>query len=163
MTLDEDKMDKTLTPYLDQICKQYPCCEAIRSIFKTFHDIIIVDERMYRRTEEKQNKALEQLDAFIEEHKKADDPLKGFASSLKSDLECIRNAITMPYNSGAVEGRNCKYKETLRTSYGHVPVETLEQKLKLGFMYTGKDFSIGEIAPWLMSELPAQEEVSVLP
>ena len=61
----------------------------------------------------------------------------------------------MRESSGPVEGRNGKYKEYLRTCYGHIPIETLEQKLKLGFMYTAPDFSFDRIAPWLMPGLPA--------
>ena len=153
MTLDKKKEDKELAPYLDFICTARPECKTIRSTFKEFHDIIIVEKDMDKRTPEKCEKALEDLDAFIAKHQ--DDELQGFASSLKKDITCISNAIKMRENSGGVEGRNCKYKQYLRNCYGHVPVETLELKLKLGFMYTGADFSIAEIAPWLVQELPA--------
>ena len=153
MTLDEKKLDQSLAPHLDLICKTYPVCETIRSTFKEFHDIIIVDKEMDKRTPEKCEKALKDLDAFIKKHQ--NDNLKGFANSLQSDIKCVSNAITTLYNSGGVEGRNCKYKAVLRSSYGHIPVETLEQKLKAGFMYTGTDFSLSEIAPWLVYGLPA--------
>ena len=153
MTLDEKKMDKDLADCLDVICKEYPVCETIRTTFKEFHDIIIVDKDIDKRTPEKCAKALENLQAFIAKHK--EDELRGFAKSLQSDIRCVSNAITMRENSGGVEGRNCKYKAYLRASYGHIKRETLEQKLKLGFMYTSSEFSFAEIAPWLVQDLPA--------
>ena len=153
MTLDEKKKDEKITPYLDLICEKYPACKSIRSINREFHDIIIVDKDINKRTPEKCEKALKDLTAFIDKHKEG--KLSGFANSLQSDIICVTNAITMPYSSGGVEGRNCKYKEVLRSCYGHIPLETLEQKLKLEFMYTGKDFTFSGIAPWLVSEMPA--------
>ena len=158
MTLDEKKKDPKLDPYLDKICEEYPACESIRSISKEFHDIIIVDKKMADRTEEKCNAAVEKLDVFIQNHR--NDELSGFADSLENDIECIKYAITLPYNSGGVEGRNCKYKTILRTFYGHVPLATLEQKLKLEFMYTSEGFSFAEIAPWLVTELPEKKSIS---
>ena len=152
MTLDEKKQDKALAPYLDKICETYPACKAVRDTFEEFHDIIIVDKKISDRTPVKCQEGIEGLHAFIEKHK--DDELSAFANSLKSDIRCVSNAITMRESSGAVEGRNCKYKEFLRTAYGHIKLETLEQKLKLGFMYTSSDFSFDEIAPWFAQDMP---------
>jgi transposase len=156
MTFDEKKQDKELTPHLGMICEKYPVCELIRSTYKEFHDIIIVDKDINQRTPEKCEKAVKNLHAFIEKHKD-DEVLKGFASGLKGDINCVINAICRRESSGGVEGRNTKYKQTLRDCYGHVQMETLEQKLKLGFMYTEKDFSFDKIAPWLMQEPFAAE------
>ena len=153
LTLDPNKQDKELAPYMDLICNKYPVCEMIRSCYREFHDIIIVDRDINKRTPEKCAKAVLDLQVFIEKH--AEDELGGFSKSLKQDINCVTNAITMRENSGGVEGRNCKYKEVLRSCYGHISLETLEQKLKLGFMYTGKEFSFAEVCPWLIQELPA--------
>ena len=148
MTLDESKKDKELSPYIDMICDAYPVCKTVKETFKDFHDCIIAAPQIEDRTNEKRQKCIENLDAFIEKHK--DDVLCGFASHLKSDLECIRNAILTDYHSGGVEGRNLRVKCYERISFGKGKITTLEKRLKLGFMYTDDSFSIGDVAPWLI-------------
>jgi transposase len=57
--------------------------------------------------------------------------LKGFAKGLLSDLEAVRNALSLPWSNGQVEGQINKLKTIKRQMYGRANFELLRKHLLL--------------------------------
>ncbi|MFD0480086.1 transposase [Nonomuraea thailandensis] len=51
--------------------------------------------------------------------------LHAFANGLQRDHDAVRNGLTLPYSSGAVEGRVCKLKFLKRLMFGRANYDLL--------------------------------------
>ena len=57
--------------------------------------------------------------------------LKSFAGGLRSDMEAVKNALTLPWSNGQVEGQINKLKTIKRQMYGRASFELLRKRLLL--------------------------------
>jgi transposase len=58
--------------------------------------------------------------------------LRSFANGIRRDYQAVRNALTMPWNSGRVEGRNTRTKLLERQMYGRASFPLLRKRILLG-------------------------------
>jgi len=73
----------------------------------------------------------ETLQTWLEAAEASDIPrLASFATGIRQDYDAVRNGLSLPYNSGAVEGTVCKIKKIKRHVYGRASF-TLLRKLLL--------------------------------
>jgi transposase len=56
-------------------------------------------------------------------------PLTSFASHLRHDLDAVRNGLTLPHNSGAVEGTINRLKMLKRQMFGRASLELLRKRM----------------------------------
>lgn len=76
------------------------------------------------------NKNVKKLKLWIEEVKKLDIPeVSVFADGLKRDWEEVKNAFTLPYNNGLLEGQVNRLKMIKRQMYGRCGFDLLRQKV----------------------------------
>lgn len=72
------------------------------------------------------------LDDWIAAAREAPLPaLHSFADGLERDIDAVRNGLTLPWSSGPVEGKNCKFKHIKRLMYGRASFAFL-RKMILG-------------------------------
>lgn len=72
------------------------------------------------------------LDDWIAAAREATLPaLHSFADGLERDIDAVRNGLTLPWSSGPVEGKNCKFKHIKRLMYGRASFAFL-RKMILG-------------------------------
>jgi transposase len=57
--------------------------------------------------------------------------LTGFAAGLLKDYDAVRNGLTLPYSSGAVEGNVCRLKAIKRQMYGRANFDLLRLRVVL--------------------------------
>jgi transposase len=57
--------------------------------------------------------------------------LAGFAAGLVKDYDAVRNGLTLPYSSGAVEGNVCRLKAIKRQMYGRANFDLLRLRVVL--------------------------------
>jgi transposase len=57
--------------------------------------------------------------------------LRSFARGIRRDYHAVRNGLTLPWNSGAVEGNNCKLKHIKRIMYGRANFDLLRKMVLL--------------------------------
>ncbi|PZG22599.1 hypothetical protein C1I95_04880 [Micromonospora craterilacus] len=57
--------------------------------------------------------------------------LAGFAAGLLKDYDAVRNGLTLPWSSGAVEGNVCKLKAIKRQMYGRANFDLLRRRVIL--------------------------------
>ena len=57
--------------------------------------------------------------------------LKGFARGLLNDYHAVRNAITLPWSNGQVEGQINKLKMIKRQMYGRASFDLLRKRMVL--------------------------------
>jgi transposase len=53
--------------------------------------------------------------------------LHSFARGIRRDYDAVRNGLTLPWNSGPVEGNNCKIKHIKRIMYGRANFDLLRK------------------------------------
>jgi transposase len=53
--------------------------------------------------------------------------LGAFARSLRHDCRAVRNGLTLHWNSGAAEGKNCKFKHIRRLMFGRANFDLLRK------------------------------------
>ncbi|WP_420705996.1 ISL3 family transposase [Streptomyces sp. NRRL S-1831] len=58
-------------------------------------------------------------------------PLAGFARNLRRDLDAVRNGLTLPYSSGAVEGNVNRLKMLKRQMFGRASLDLLRKRVLL--------------------------------
>lgn len=56
-------------------------------------------------------------------------PLRSFANGLRSDLDAVTNGLTMPHNSGPVEGTVTRIKTLKRQMYGRANFDLLRKRI----------------------------------
>jgi transposase len=72
----------------------------------------------------------DKLEAWLRDAKKsAIPPLQQFARTLQRDLAAVRNAITLPWSNGQVEGQINRLKTLKRAMYGRAGVELLRIRM----------------------------------
>ena len=72
----------------------------------------------------------QQLDDWINQAKAGSIPqLRGFADGLLKDYDAVRNGLTLPWNSGAVEGAVCRIKAYKRAMYGRANFDLLRTRV----------------------------------
>jgi transposase len=74
----------------------------------------------------------DRLDAWIAAVENDDLPdLHRFARGLKGDYDAVRNGLTLPYSSGAVEGNINRIKMIKRQMYGRASFNLLRKRVIL--------------------------------
>jgi transposase len=74
----------------------------------------------------------DRLDDWIEAVEADDQPdLHSFARGLRHDHHAVRNGLTLPWSSGAVEGNVNRLKTLKRQMYGHASFQLLRQRVLL--------------------------------
>jgi transposase len=74
----------------------------------------------------------DRLDDWIEAVEADDQPdLHSFARGLRHDHDAVRNGLTLPWSSGAVEGNVNRLKTLKRQMYGHASFQLLRQRVLL--------------------------------
>ncbi len=58
-------------------------------------------------------------------------PLASFARNLRRDLDAVRNGLTLPYSSGAVEGNVNRLKMLKRQMFGRASLDLLRKRVLL--------------------------------
>ena len=53
--------------------------------------------------------------------------LRSFARGIRSDQQAVTAGLALPFNSGAVEGKNCKIKYLKRLMYGRANFDLLRK------------------------------------
>lgn len=72
----------------------------------------------------------QQLDDWINDAKTSTIPqLRGFACGLLKDYDAVRNGLTLPWSSGAVEGAVCRIKAYKRSMYGRANFDLLRTRV----------------------------------
>ena len=72
------------------------------------------------------------LDTWIAQGQASGVPhLAGFAAGLLKDYDAVRNGLTLPWSSGAVEGNVCKLKAIKRQMYGRANFDLLRRRVIL--------------------------------
>ncbi|MGI5170232.1 transposase [Spirillospora sp. CA-253888] len=70
----------------------------------------------------------DRLDGWIAAVRADDLPhLHTFAGGLERDYDAVRNGLTLPYSSGAVEGNVCRVKAIKRSRYGRAKLDLLRK------------------------------------
>jgi transposase len=70
------------------------------------------------------------LDDWIAAARRAPLPaLHSFADGLERDIDAVRNGLTLPWSSGPVEGKNCKFKHIKRLMYGRASFAFLRRMI----------------------------------
>jgi transposase len=78
------------------------------------------------------NRAGDQLDAWLVSAEAADLPdLHTFTAGLRRDLAAVTNGLTLPWNSGAIEGTVCKLKAIKRAMFGRASFDLLRKRVLL--------------------------------
>jgi transposase len=68
------------------------------------------------------------LDAWLAAVEADDQPdLHSFARGIRRDHAAVRNGLTLPWSSGAVEGKNCKFKHIKRLMFGRANFDLLRK------------------------------------
>ena len=57
--------------------------------------------------------------------------LHSFANGIRQDYQAVRNALTLEWNSGRVEGRNTRTKLLKRQMYGRASFPLLRKRILL--------------------------------
>ncbi|MGH3245566.1 MAG: ISL3 family transposase [Trebonia sp.] len=74
----------------------------------------------------------DRLDDWLAAVENDDQPdLRSFARGIRRDYDAVRNGLTLPYSSGAVEGKNCKFKHIKRIMYGRANFDLLRKMIIL--------------------------------
>jgi transposase len=71
----------------------------------------------------------DRLDDWLQAAENADGQpaLHSFARGIRNDYQAVRNGLTLPWNSGPVEGNNCKIKHIKRIMYGRANFDLLRK------------------------------------
>jgi len=70
----------------------------------------------------------DRLDDWLTAVEADDQPdLHTFARGIRHDYQAVRNGLTLPWNSGPVEGNNCKIKHIKRIMYGRASFDLLRK------------------------------------
>lgn len=106
---------------------RYPIVAKLKEIYDSFHTLLMGDDS-------------KKLIDFIENYR--DSKLKGFVEGIEKDIAPIKNAISLPYSSGFVEGNNNKFKLIKRILYGRSNLVNLFRKCYVPFLMNNTDFNL---------------------
>lgn len=124
---EKKKKNKKVKENIRFIETKYPIVKKLKEIYDSFHTLLMGDDP---------NKLID----FIENYK--DSKIKGFIEGIEKDIAPIKNAISLPYSSGFVEGNNNKFKLIKRILYGRSNLVNLFRKCYVPFLMNNTDFSL---------------------
>ena len=124
------KKDETISEYIDMVKAKFPAVEMVRSIFLSFHSVLMGSNA-------------DALDGFLERYCKSE--IASFCDGIKQDIVPVKNAISMSVSSGFVEGGNNKFKLIKREMYGRANLPHLTRKCLLGFSIKKQDFNLFDL------------------
>ncbi len=135
--------------YITVIKDAYPIVSQLEEMYQLFHSILMEGEP-------------EQLDGFINKYKDMKG-IAGFIDGLKRDITPVKNAISLPYSSGFVEGNNNKFKLIKRILYGRSGLVNLFRKCYAAFSITQTSASVQSLIPGLNERIKKfTEKIMVL-
>lgn len=138
--------NQELEKYITIISEKYKEVGNAMSIAKEFHAIIMGE-----------------VDTSIEDFlvRNENSMIASLCKGIWADLDAVKNAIELPYNSGFVEGSNNLLKLTERTSFGRLGIENLERKFKM--RTRAEKLTAREISKMLYNELGVDESEQFIP
>lgn len=97
-------------------------CESLRTVDRLVSDFAGMPRQLQGQ----------HLDAWIAQAKHSGIAhLASFATGLIKDYDAVRNGLTLPYSSGAVEGNVCRLKAIKRQMYGRANFDLLRLRVVL--------------------------------
>ena len=127
--------DSDTAKYITVIKDAYPVVTQMEEIYQLFHSILMGGKP-------------EKLDGFIDKYKDMKG-IAGFIDGLKRDITPVKNAISLPYSSGFVEGNNNKFKLIKRILYGRSGLANLFRKCYAAFSITQTNVPVQSLIPGL--------------
>jgi len=116
---DPDSLDEDEKLTLTQIRERCPHLDALAGHVTEFAKILT-------------GRHGERLDAWIAAVDAGDQPdLRSFTNGLRHDYDAVLNGLTLPWNSGAVEGNVNRIKMIKRQMYGHAGFSLLRKRVLL--------------------------------
>ncbi len=117
MTRHPDNVNDSNKIRLKTILSRCPELDALASLVTDFAKILC-------------NRLGEQLPEWLAAAEAAPLPeLHSFAAGLRRDFAAVTNGLTLPWNSGAVEGTVCKIKAIKRAMFGRAGFELLRKRI----------------------------------
>lgn len=117
---------------------KYALIKELENIYNSFHSVIMGDD-------------LVKLDKFINEYR--DSKVSRFIVGIEKDIALIKNAISLPYSSGFVEGNNNKFKLLKRILYGRSKLVNLFRKCYIPFLMNNRDFKLADLITYKNSTI----------
>lgn len=140
------KKNEEVEKYIDVIVAKYSEVDEAMKIAKEFHSIIMGEVNT-------------PIEDFLVRYENS--MIASLCKGIWADLDAVKNAIELPYNSGFVEGSNNLLKLTERTSFGRLGIENLERKFKM--RTRAEKLTAREIRKMLFKELGADEPQQSIP
>jgi transposase len=124
ITRDRATLDQAAQDQLDAILASCTTLTALASHVSTFARLI---------TGQFGDQAGKELDAWLTaaEAEPGQPGLHSFARGIRLDYQAVRNAVTLPWSSGPVEGLNTRTKLLLRQMYGRASFLLLRKRILL--------------------------------
>jgi hypothetical protein len=124
ITRDRDTLDQAAQDQLDAILASCTTLTALASHVTVFAKLI---------TGQYGDQAGKKLDAWLTaaEAEPGQPGLHSFARGIRLDYQAVRNAVTLPWSSGLVEGLNTRSKLLLRQMYGRAGFLLLRKRILL--------------------------------
>ncbi len=121
--------------YIDLIKESYPIISQVETMYQLFHSILMGNDP-------------DKLDTFLSKYKDMK-IISGFVEGLKKDITPVKNAISLPFSSGFVEGNNNKFKLIKRSLYGRSGLANLFRKCYAAFSITQTNVPVQSLIPGL--------------
>ena len=140
------KKNPEVEKYITAIGEKYSDVNEAMEIAKEFHAIIMGEVNT-------------PIEDFLVRNESS--MIASLCRGIWADLDAVKNAIELPYNSGFVEGSNNLLKLTERTSFGRLGLENLERKFKLRTQ--AEKLTARKISKMLFEELGTDESEQFVP
>ena len=127
--------DSDTAKYIAVIKEAYPIVFQMEEMYQLFHSILMGDEP-------------DELDRFVDKYQDTKG-ITGFIEGLKRDITPVKNAISLPFSSGFVEGNNNKFKLIKRILYGRSGLANLFRKCYAAFSITQTNVPVQSLIPGL--------------
>jgi len=127
--------DSDTAKHIAVIKEAYPIVSQMEEMYQLFHSILMGEEP-------------EELDEFIGRYQ-GTKGMAGFVEGLKRDITPVKNAISLPFSSGFVEGNNNKFKLIKRILYGRSGLANLFRKCYAAFSITQTHVPVQSLIPGL--------------
>jgi transposase len=112
-----EKLNKEETEYLQRSLKDYP---ALESVYQTI--------QQYRTVVEARD-----VEGFLQwlrdQLSSRERPSYYYAFRLRSDIQAVKNALTLPFSNGLLEGQINRLKTIKRLTYGRAGLTVLEKRI----------------------------------
>ncbi len=127
--------DSDTAKYISVIKESYPIVSQAEEMYQLFHSILMGGKPT-------------ELDGFIDRYKDMKG-IEGFIEGLKRDITPVKNAISLPFSSGFVEGNNNKFKLIKHSLYGRSGLANLFRKCYAAFSITQTNVPVQSLIPGL--------------